>query len=122
MPKQTTIFKQLIFNVVFPAFVALIILGLLNYYHTRSILLKNIYTQNKIISDEIKNVLEFQDLALSILETEMNIQMEAASNELVQKVFRNTKNIGTANLYNLRAKVGLDTAKQDIYIIRRDGL
>jgi len=122
MPKQTTIFKQLIFNVVFPAFMALILLGLLNYYHTRSILVKNIYTQNQIISDEIKNVLEFQDLALSILENEMNRQMEAASNELVQKVFRDTKNIGSANLYDIRAKIGLDTAKQDIYVINREGI
>jgi len=101
---------------------ALILLGLLNYYHTRSILVKNIYTQNQIISDEIKNVLEFQDLALSILENEMNRQMEAASNELVQKVFRDTKNIGSANLYDIRAKIGLDTAKQDIYVINREGI
>jgi len=121
MPKQTTIFKQLIFNVVLPAFMALILLGLLNYYHTRSILIKNIYTQNQLISDEIKNVLEFQDLALSILEIEMNKEMEVSSNQLVQNTFKDTKQIGTADLYELRHKLGMDTSKQDIYIINREG-
>lgn len=122
MQKQTTIFKQLIFNVVFPAFLALIILGILNYFHTRKILVNGIKTQNEIISDEIQNVLEFQDLALSILELELNRSMEKASEKLVNDVFHNTRNIEKANLYAIRKEIGMDTAKEDIYIIQRDGI
>ncbi len=122
MQKQTTIFKQLIFNVVFPALLALIILGILNYFHTRKILVDGIKTQNEIISDEIQNVLEFQDLALSVLELELNKSMETASKKLVDDIFRNTRNIQTANLYAIRKEIGMDTAKEDIYIIQRDGI
>ena len=122
MAKQTTIFRQLIFNVVFPALLALLLLGGLNYYHTFKILVEGQETQKKIIKDEIQNVLEFQDLALSILELDLNASMQKASNKLVDEVFRNTKEIESADLYAIRRQVGMDTAKEDIYIINRNGI
>jgi phosphoserine phosphatase RsbU/P len=122
MAKQTTIFRQLIFNVVFPAFMALILLGALNYANIRKILIDGIESQNKIISDEILNVLEFQDVALSILEIELNKRMEQKSSELVNNYLRNTQNISAVDLFALRQKMGLDSTMEDIYIIGRDGI
>ena len=75
--KQTTIFRQLIFNVVLPAIVALLLLGFLNYQNTKNILINANEERNQIISDEITHVFEMQDMALEILENELNKRMES---------------------------------------------
>ena len=62
MKQPTTIFRQLIYNVIIPSLIALIILGLINYQHTKTILIESNKSKNKIIADKIKNILEFQDM------------------------------------------------------------
>jgi phosphoserine phosphatase RsbU/P len=122
MPKQTTIFRQLIFNVVVPAFLALILLGIINYTHTRNILVGGIETQNQIITDEILNVLEFQDVALGLVEKELDTRMAKLSDRLVNFYFKNTDIALKANLTNIRKELGMDPSKEDIYIINTNGV
>ena len=122
MPKQTTIFRQLIFNVVVPAFIALILLGMINYMHTRSILVGGIETQNTIITDEILSVLEFQDMALGIIDQELDIRMGRQSDRLVNFYFKNTDKATSADLLAIRSELGMDPSKEDIYIINRNGV
>jgi phosphoserine phosphatase RsbU/P len=120
--KRTTIFKQLIFNVVFPAFVALILLGILNYIQTRSNIIESNRNKNLLINDEIKNIHELQDLALDILEDELDPKMHNFSKILVNEYFRNTKGIDEADLNSIRLKIGMDPGFEDIYIISRMGI
>ena len=67
MDKRTTIFRQLIFNVVLPAILGLLVLGIINYTHTKNILLESNRTKNKIITDELKLILEMQDMAMDVV-------------------------------------------------------
>jgi len=120
--KSTTIFKQLIFNVVAPAITALMFLGALNYTHTKNILVQSSHDKNLIISDEIIHIHELQDLALEILQDVLNPRMEEISNKLVYEYFKDTEGIEDANLYKIRSQLGMNPDFEDIYIINRQGV
>lgn len=118
----TTIFKQLIYNVIIPALAALIILGIINYQNTKKILLESNATKNRIIADEVKSVLEFQDMTFSILENSLGQRMSGYSNLLVNMYFNSTRNIEKINLNDIREELGMDPTMEDIYIIDRNGI
>jgi sigma-B regulation protein RsbU (phosphoserine phosphatase) len=120
--KQTTIFKQLIFNIVLPAIIALLLLGSLNYSNTKNILVKSSEEKNLIIADEITHILELRDMALGILEAELNKRMETISNKLVNEIFENTANIETADLEQIRKDLRMNADIEDIYIINHKGI
>ena len=118
----TTIFKQLIYNVIIPALTALIILGIINYQNTRKILMESNDAKNRSITDEIKSVLEFQDMAFEILETSLGNKMSGYSNLLTTMYFYDTKNIEKVNLKAIQEELGMNITHEDIYIINRDGI
>jgi len=120
--RKTTIFKQLILNVVIPAVLALLILGAFNYTQTKRNLVESIDTKNRIIAEEIVHVTEFMELSLEIVEQELNPIMENYSNDLVHKYFKNTDNIAEVDLYALREELGMDPEMEDIYIIDKNGV
>ncbi|MCK5822824.1 MAG: SpoIIE family protein phosphatase [Bacteroidales bacterium] len=120
--KTTTIFRQLIINVVFPAVVALLILGVINYQNTKKILVESSVSKNHIISDEIIKVLEFQDVALDVLEQNLDKKIKNYSNIVVNKYLSNTKNIDKVDLYKVRKEVGMDPDLCDIYVINSKGI
>lgn len=120
--KRTTIFRQLIFNIVLPAIIALLLLGFLNYHHTRNILVKSSEIENRIISDEIKHIHEMQDLALDILEDGMDDRMKKFSSTLVDDYFSDTRNIESMDLLKLRDELGMNSNLEDIYVINRMGI
>ncbi len=120
--RKTTIFKQLILNVVIPAVLALLILGAFNYNQTKTNLIDSIDTKNKIISEEIIHIMEFMELSLEVVEQELNPVMESVSNDLVHKYFKNTDNIEFADLDKIRAELGMDPEMEDIYIINKEGI
>ncbi len=121
MDKRTTIFRQLIFNVVLPAVLGLLILGVLNYTHTKNILLESNKAKNAIITDEIMYIQEMQDMALDILEEGLDQKMREYSNQLANEYFKNTKGIEKDDLSAIRAKIGMGSRFEDIYIINREG-
>lgn len=122
MEKRTTIFRQLILNVVFPVVIALLLLAVFNYLHSKSNLVS--YNENKsfIITDEIKHIHEFQDLALEILESNLDKRTKAFSEKLVNDYFQNTSNIENIDLNKIRKELGMIPKMEDIYIINRDGV
>jgi serine phosphatase RsbU (regulator of sigma subunit) len=122
MDKRTTIFRQLIFNVVLPAVLGLLILGILNYTHTKSILVESNITKNRIITDEIKHIHEMQDMAMDILEEGLDIKMQKYSNVLANEIFKNTKGIDQVDLDAVRTQIGMDSRFEDIYIINENGV
>jgi sigma-B regulation protein RsbU (phosphoserine phosphatase) len=122
MPKRTTIFRQLIFNIVLPAVLALLVLGILNFQHTKNILLESSENKNAIITDEIKNIHEMQDMAMDILEDQLDPRLRSYSDKLVNEYFVNTRNIETVDLDQLRLELKMDPQFEDIYVINRYGV
>ena len=122
MRKRTTIFKQLILNVVIPAILALLALGAINVQQTWSILEESSKNKSKIISEEIRQIHEMQDMAMRILEKQIEPDLRSFSNILVHDIFRSTEKIETADLAAIRKRIGMDQDNQDIYVISREGV
>ncbi|HKK59491.1 MAG TPA: SpoIIE family protein phosphatase [Salinivirga sp.] len=120
--RYTTIFKQLILNVIFPVVVALVALASLNYYQTQTILHDANQTKNYIISNEIKHIMELQDVGLEAIEEQKNQNLKKYSYKLVEEYFPDTKKIEEANLKTIRKELGMDPNYYDIYIINKQGI
>jgi hypothetical protein len=58
--RTTTIFKQLIFNIVIPTLMALLLLAVFNFYRTRRILTTQTEEKNQLLSNEVTKILKFQ--------------------------------------------------------------
>lgn len=122
MKQPTTIFRQLIYNVIIPSLIALIILGVINYQHTKTILVESNKDKNKIIADEIKNILEFQDMTFSILDENMAQRMNEYSVAIVNRYAGNSKTLESVDLNALRLEIGMNPSMEDIYVINKDGV
>lgn len=120
--QQTTIFRQLIYNIVFPVVIALIVLGVINFRNTRNILKESNSTRNNLISNELTQVLRFQDITLSILEENINPKLENVSSKLVMEYFKSTSKIKEADLRQIREQLGLDPNFYDLYVIDTNGI
>ena len=120
--KQTSIFQQLIYNVVIPVVVALLFLGVYNFRSTRIMLQEHRETRNFLISDELIQVLKFQDITLSVIEEKFNDELEAVSNEITQKHLVSPSQFKGVNLKELRKTLELDPSLYDIYIIDTSGV
>jgi len=120
--KHRTIFRELILNIIIPVIAALLVLALLNYYHTEEILVKSNQEKYDIILDEVQSILLLQDVALEALESNIDKQLEKYSAELVNRIFENTGNIEKADLFKIREELGMNPQFDDIYIIRNDGV
>jgi len=119
---KTTIFKQLILNLVLPVVLSMFALSVINYLNTKRIINESNTKQNLIISEGVTKVLEFQDKAFELIEVSMSAKMETNSSKLVNEIFRDTKNIETADLDMIRRQLDMDTEHEDIYIIDRNGI
>lgn len=120
--KQTTVFRQLIYSIVFPVIIALVVLGGYNFQNTRTILRKGNQTRNFLISDEITQILKFQDVTMTVLEDNLNPMLGEVSRKLMINYFVSTKNIDKANLDLVREELKLDPNLYDIYIIDTNGV
>ena len=121
MNKRTTIFRQLILNVVIPAILALMALGALNVRQTWTILKESSENKSKIISEEIRQVHEMQDMAMRILDKQIDPALRELSEKLVNDVFLSTEGIEEFDLHLILKEFGMSD-KQDLYIINRDGI
>jgi len=119
--RATTIFKQLIFNIVIPTLSALLVLAAFNFYRTRSILTTQTEEKNKLLSNEITKILRFQDVAFKLIDEQVDNRLKNFSNLLVNDYFKNTDNLDKLNLREIACRIGMDSINEDIYIIRRDG-
>ena len=120
--KQKTIFSQLILNVIIPTLVALMVMAIINFTNTKALIQKSNDEKNRIISNEITEVLELQELTVSIIEKSMSARMESISTRLVSDYFRNTGKIEDVDLHKISREVRLDSEIEDIYIIDTLGL
>ena len=111
---KKTIFYQLVLKVITPVIIALIALAAINIHHTRNNLIDFNNRINKNIADEIQIILESQDFSLDIIERNLDADIRRQSNYLVNRVFASTDSIETANLNELRRKMGMDSSVVDI--------
>jgi sigma-B regulation protein RsbU (phosphoserine phosphatase) len=120
--RKTTIFKQLIFNIVIPTLLALIVLASINFQRTRSILSSGTDEKNKLISNEVTKILKFQDISISLIDGEFNKRFRELSSLLVNKYFATTYNIKELDLRAIANDIGMDPVNEDIYVISADGI
>lgn len=119
---KTTIFKQLLLNVIAPVVLAMLVLGGINYATTKTLLKDHNQTRNSLVSNTITQILRFQDITLSVLEENINTKVASLSEYIVDYVFKSTMSIEQADLHQLRASLGLDSALYDLYILNTDGI
>jgi sigma-B regulation protein RsbU (phosphoserine phosphatase) len=119
--RRTTIFRQLILNVMMPPIVALLLLGFLNFNHTKTILVEASTERNYIIGDEIIKVLEFHDVALNLIESKLDERMYNIS-EKIQNYVSDKTDMKELDLDEIQIKFGMNPIMEDIYIINRDGI
>ncbi len=119
--RKTTIFKQIVVRVIFPGMIALIILGVFNYFNTKNLIVKSQIEKKEIIAEQIQSILEMQDMSLNILEEQIDTKLEQASNKLVNNYFQNTDILKTINLKPIRKSLDFKANYTDIYIINRKG-
>ncbi len=119
--KRTTIFSQLIVNIIIPVTIALVILAVFFFLTIKSFMQAKNVTNNKNISKEIKTVMRFQDLSLSMVEEELGEKMLSVTSRLVNDYFLITDSIEHADLKKLQKELNMVPGQEDIYIINLDG-
>ena len=122
MSRPTTIFKQLIFNIVIPALLALTFMAAYSYLQKKKILVEFNEEKNMIITDELVRLMEFGDETFELLSDNMSMRMEALSKTLVEEIFRDTRGIESADLLQIRKQLEMDELIEDIYIVNLEGL
>lgn len=120
--KTPTIFNQLILNVALPTILALLIFSLINFQRTRSTLKNRSDERNRLISEQVTNVIGFQDIAFDLIDQELTRRMKEFSQLLVENYFDNTAGIESVDLFPIATAIGLDLRNEDIYIVSRDGV
>lgn len=119
---QTTIFRQLIFNVIVPTLMALVVMAVVNFRNTRSQITTSNDEKNRIISSEITEVLKLQDLSISIIEKSMSERMKRYSNTIVHDILPSLRDPEDADLTAIQSRLGMDPEMEDIYIIDTSGI
>lgn len=119
--KSTTIFNQLIFSVAIPTLFALLVFAMINFVHSRSTLKESNAERNKLISSQVTNVIEFQDIAFELIDEELTRRLEILSDSLVNHCLSNTDDINTVDLLDIASELNMDLRNEDIYIVSRDG-
>jgi len=119
--KNTTIFSQLLLSVVMPTLLALLIFALINFQHSRGTLKESNAERNRLISNQVTNVIEFQDIAFDLIDEELTNRLRVLSDSLVRWNFRNTENIEKLDLLSIARDLNMDLKNEDIYIISREG-
>lgn len=120
--RRTTIFRQLTLNVMLPPILALLLVGFFNFKNTKQILMESQNSRNYVISDEITKVLEFQDIALNLVEKQINERMEILSGKICDVISNTNQDVKDLDLRKVQTAIGMNPLMEDIYIIDRNGI
>ena len=119
---KSSIYRQLVINILIPVCLGFIIFAFYNYRYTKKGFEESYDSKNQIITSEIKHIMEFQDLALEIHEELLEVRMKDFSYALVNKYFINTQNIDKIHLTKIQEELGMNPELEDIYIIDKKGI
>ncbi len=120
--RRTTIFRQLIFNIAVPTLLALLVFSVINFQRTRSILSSGTAEKNKLLANEVTKILKFQDIAINLIDVQLNNRLKEFNSLLVNKYFANTSNLDKVDLFAIADEIGMDTINEAIYIISSNGI
>jgi phosphoserine phosphatase RsbU/P len=120
--RRTTIFRQLILNIVIPTLLALLVFAVINFQQTIDRINRNNKELNKLLTNEVTNVLKFQDIAINLVEGELNERLKTLSSKLADQYFANTSGVKDVDLRAIANEIGMDPVNEDIYIISQDGI
>lgn len=119
---RTTIFRQLILNIVIPTLLALLAFAAINFQHTSALINKSNEERNRLLADEVTKVLKFQDIAINLIDGEFNVRLKDLSSRLVNKYFLDPDSFKDLNLRAIANEIGMDPFNEDIYIISSEGV
>lgn len=119
---KSTIYRQLLLYILLPVCFGFILLTTYSIFQTRNFLKKANRQENNRLISEIKHLMEFQDLALTVHEELLDKKMKNFSNIIINQYLRNTKEAATIDLNEVRKKIFMDPELEDIYIIDSTGL
>ncbi|MBN2518965.1 MAG: PAS domain S-box protein [Bacteroidales bacterium] len=120
--KNSTIFKQLVTNIIIPVCLGLIILAIYNIRYTKIKLTESNNIKNQILINEINHIMQFQDLALMIHEDLLEERMRKYSELIINKYLTGKSNIDKIDLNKIREDLNMDPNFEDIYIIDQNGI
>lgn len=118
---RTTIFNQLVLNIVLPVMAVLVGLAIVNYYQTNELLTSTYKNKNEIISKEIHNILRFQDFSLEMIESNLDSKISNYSNSIVKDHLGEDVDPKTLDLDKISEDLGMADELSDIYIIDKTG-
>ena len=118
--KKTTIFRQLIYNIIIPVVIALVSIAILNFLHTYNGLKMYNDTKKNLIAEQVKGILEYQDFALAIIEKQLDDHVVEVSNQLISAYNQDPKKTITIELNYLYKKLKLEIENEDVYFINAE--
>ena len=97
------------------------LIGFVNYYNTDRLLGEWEDTRNTLISKQIKNLIEFQDNTLHLIDENLDNPMREVSYKLVNTYFADTEAIEEIDLQKVLLEMNLNPKAWDIYILNTKG-
>lgn len=120
--RSISIFRSLIRNIALPVILILLLLAFINIYQTKKILNESNQHKNSIITDEIKYLLEFRDIALDLLEQNLDRNIQQKSQIIIDEYLKPEIDYSKVNLEQIMLEIGMDLENEDIYIINSNGI
>lgn len=118
MKTKRSILRQLLVNILVPVLLIFSIVFYLTYQYNLDKVESDIELQKKNIVEETRNLIEYYDFSMRTHEQSLIQRMQDASNE-IQWILK-TQNARTVDLNALRTSLGMDTKREDIYLIDRE--
>jgi len=118
--KKTTIFKQLIFNIIIPVVIALTTLALLNFYSIYDGIKIFNNTRKELIQEQVKSLLEYQDISLDIVEKNLNSHIKKVTKDIILEYKKNPEKLLQEDLAEIKNKWSMHKKNEDLYIINTE--
>jgi serine phosphatase RsbU (regulator of sigma subunit) len=115
--KHTTVFRQLMLNIVTPLVLCVILFSCISYYYNKKELEKYYAESRQRIVEEVKNLLSLYDFSMSVHEHEYSGRMKSLSEGLADRFSKENIDPSKADLYRLVLDAGFDTTSEFVYII-----
>lgn len=121
-PGRSSIQRQLLLNILPALVISILLFSYFNYRHNRNELARNYETQLKQIVQEVQSLSSLYDYAQKVHEKSFNSRMEDLSVQLANTIRDKNLDPERVNLYELSLQMGMDTTREFIYIINRNGV
>ncbi|WP_343635693.1 SpoIIE family protein phosphatase [Fluviicola sp.] len=118
MKTKQSILRQLLVNILVPVLLIFSTVFYLTYQYNLDKVENDIQQQKKNIVEETRNLIEYYDFSMRTHEQSLIQRMQNVSGEIQSVLTR--QNAKTVDLNSLRSSLGMDPAREDIYLIDRN--